>query len=279
MNFLYEIYVLLMVWFGAAPPTGYEHLLSETEKINYPSWWVALRKEYRLIGLPVVVFIVAGGAFYWILNQLARSSQPSNSFPSIQQTIDYNGNLGLAGPLILCISAIFWLRLLIYWRLKVTSTPHPIIYLFAFGTLFFGILTFFITCSVIADLLSRFDPNQVIEMQVKRLDKDGCQQLVINDKAVITAGFRQLKTAPVTDVARVWFWSKEGYQIHLTFSDFALHYHYLLIYKYKGNGEPVKAVVPTRALPSSSPRYGFVSPEFHRWVEENIDPYFRNCQP
>ena len=31
---LYDLYVRFMIWLGAAPPSGYEHLLPKTKKVN-----------------------------------------------------------------------------------------------------------------------------------------------------------------------------------------------------------------------------------------------------
>jgi hypothetical protein len=290
-----------MIWLGAAPPPSYEYL-APTENSHTLVGQEGIFKHHRLsrniIFFILLSFWVIG--FGWLTRAVssAEISNPSGNFPtyfpSMQQIIIYYGDRLVSGPMFMSMGGVLGILYLISRKLEKgqqkelfsvknlkAMRPIPPLMLLLVGIGFAGIgsIHFIAAYSEAAtDLLLRFDPTQVTEITVERLDqRSQCPQLTINDKTVIREGVSQLtKAHEIIDVARVWFSEKGGYLIHLEVSGSSLHYRYLLIHKYMRDGQPVQAVAPFFSIPSN-PRLAFKSSEFHEWIAKNIDPYFEEC--
>ncbi len=295
MKFFYALYIHFLVWLGAAPPPDYEYLLSADSAKDTSSWRNTVCKNIFML---ILIWIITFGLIVFSsgISQITVyfSTYFPTYFPSLNQTVTYHGDGMVIGPTVLFISASLWFLFITLWKLEKNGSkngistgqdilPTHVILVLAIGSLGIGSIHFLAVYTEVAlDLLFRFDPNKITEIQIERIDaREKCQLLVINDKALINEGFSQLKTAESQWLYRSVFIEKNGYAIKLTFSDFMPHYRYLMVYKESTDRDELKVevVYPQLFLINNNPGKGFRSPEFHAWVGENIDPHFENCQP
>jgi hypothetical protein len=206
------------------------------------------------------------------------------NFPSSWELVRlYNGFL-LSGPLILCASAGFWIKLFRSFRNRAKQHPPRRATLASAGvlTLLIGSAHFLgIYASVANAWRFRFDPGEVAELRITRLlDETGAAAeeppRVITDRAVILQGMSTLSASRAHWRNHEHF--LDGYQIEIVIPKAAgSRKSFVSVFRRSNRRGDLAVVIPHLGVSHQGTVNNageYSCPAFHEWVARKIDPLF-----
>jgi len=203
-------------------------------------------------------------------------------FPSAGQLVRHYNVFLLSGPLVLGLSAGFWIRWIRSPRKEQEGVPpnqRSRLLLFAVATLAIGSVHFLgIYTSVVNAMRFRFDPKDVVELRIVRATEEGLvveeTPKSITDRAIIAEGLARLTASESRRRNHEHY--LDGYRIQIVIPG-SPEERCISVYRRSSAAGAVTVVVPHlgpghAGTVKNAGEYS--CPGFHAWVAANVDPLF-----